>query len=365
MAARNMHYSFRKIDSYNLPIRMVMSRRGLGKTFGGVIKGLEAVAEEGKRFIYVVETKEMLKELCQNKGEKFFAGIVEFLESDATNKRQKRLYKHMFANGEGSEVEEGDVFNNIKGGTIRVGGITAGYIVAFRDFSAIKRNNFVGLKYVIIDEFISEEIDIRSLQNPKRIASIIQSICRKQEVIIYLFANSIRSNDILLERLGFTNMEPGEFRVIKDKFGALGVGHYVSIEEYPEFDKTVEKTVANRLAALLGEDSLEKNEFRDKIDRGLMIPDKPAQNRFVCCLEGESESVRVHVAKDGKYYVMEDYGVNKRNRFCVDIKNVRTGVYYNPEYRDMFIKLMETDKLRFDTSISYLRLRAILKLEQK
>lgn len=344
---------------------MVMSRRGLGKTFGGVIKGLEGVAEEKKRFIYVVETKEMLKELCQNKGEKFFAGIVEFLESGAANKRQKKLYKHMFANGEGSEVEEGDVFNNIKGGTIRVGGITAGYIVAFRDFSAIKRNNFVGLKYVIIDEFISEEIDIRSLQNPKRIASIIQSICRKQEVIIYLFANSIRSNDILLERLGFTNMEPGEFRVIKDKFGPLGVGHYVSIDEYPEFDKTVEKTVANRLAALLGEDSLEKNEFRDKIDRGLMIPDKPAQNRFVCCLEGESESVRVHVAKDGKYYVMEDYGVNKRNRFCVDIKNVRTGVYYNPEYRDMFIKLMETDKLRFDTSISYLRLRAILKLEQK
>ena len=75
-----MYYNWRKIDGYGCPLKIVLSRRGLGKTFKVVQnKGIWRFLTKEKMFIYVVETKEMVKQLCMNKGEKFFCNIIYFL----------------------------------------------------------------------------------------------------------------------------------------------------------------------------------------------------------------------------------------------------------------------------------------------
>lgn len=56
----------------------------------------------------------------------------------------------------------------IYGGTLRINGETAGYILDLNSFGEIKRNNFVNIKCVIVDEFISERLDKTTLSSPKK-----------------------------------------------------------------------------------------------------------------------------------------------------------------------------------------------------
>ena len=61
----SLYYDWSKIDGYRCPCKIVVSRRGLGKTFGKVKKAAEDFVTKSYRFIYVVETDEMIKELTK------------------------------------------------------------------------------------------------------------------------------------------------------------------------------------------------------------------------------------------------------------------------------------------------------------
>lgn len=360
-----IYYNYREIDGYQAPIRVILSRRGLGKTFGAVMKGVKKNVSTGKRFVYVVETEEMIDELSQNRGEKFFAGIMDYLEKKASVRERKLLAPLIDENSDAAEVTEGDTLNHIRGGVIKVAGNTAGYIVAFNSFAKLKRNNFRDIAYIIIDEFIPETIDIRSLRNAYKIVSLVQSIARLQNVIIYMLANSVRANDIVLERLHLSNLKPGEIRVIKDEYGPLVVGQMVNNSDYSEFDKEANKSVAGRLAALMKEDNLERNDFNTGLKPEMMIGDHPKQSSFIACIVGiNGESFRIHVTKDlNETYILEDYGKNIRSRFCVDQKFATPNVFYRPEYRDYLLAKYEKGRIRFDTPTTFMRFKMILRLE--
>ena len=364
-AIMGMYYNYREIDGYQTPIRVILSRRGLGKTFGALMKCVRKHVTTGKRFVYVVETEEMIDELSQNHGEKFFAGIMDYLENKASARERKLLAPLIDEETEAAEVTEGETLNHIRGGVIRIAGNTAGYIVAFNSFAKLKRNNFRDVAYIIVDEFIPETIDVRSLKNAYKIVSIVQSIARLQNVVIYMLANSIRVNDIVLERLHLANLKPGEIRVVKDKYGALVVGQMVNNSDYSTFEEQANKSVAGRLAALMQEDNLERNEFNTGLKHEMMIGDHPKQSSFVACVVGiNGESFRIHVTKDlEETYILEDYGKNVRSRFCLDQKFATPNVFYRPDYRDYLLAKYEKGRIRFDTPSTYMKFKIILRLE--
>lgn len=360
----SMYYSYRSIDGFKAPIRVVLSKRGLGKTFGALMKAFRSVAFENKRFVYVVETLEMVKTLSQNKGEKFFAAILSYLESPKASRKDKQLLSLLRPESGDTEVEEGDVFNKIQGGTIKVGGNTAGYIVSLNDFSNLKRNNFINVKYIIVDEFISEEVDIRTLRNPYKLVSIIQSIARTQNVIIYMLANTVRLNDPILNKLGFSNIKLGEIKCLKDKYGAIAVCHYVDNKEYDEFNKVADASVAGRFAKLMNETTLDDNTFKETCPKELMIPEKPKASHMIFCLHGLGGSVRINATKDhSQYYVLDDYGTNVKNRITFEEKYVTNVVKLRAEWRDPLMNKYASGSLLFDTSTTYLLFKAIMKLD--
>ena len=339
------YYNYRKIDSYNTPIRIVISRRGLGKTFGALLKAVKGFIDNGKRFIYVVENDEQAKELSRNKGEKFFGAILNYLENPVTF-TDKKLSNAIL--GKSLELSEGDILNQLKGGVILINGVTAGYIVSLNSFARFKRNNFVNVKYIIVDEFIPEIVDVRTLQNPRKIVSLVQSIARNSDVIIYLLGNSIRLNDSILARLGLHNLKEGEISVIKDDIGPFIACHFVSNKEYPLFVKEAEKSVSGRLASILNEDNLDKNTFVDDLNSGEQIPSSPKQSTIFCCLHGEFGSVRVNITKDYEhYYVYPDYGDNIKKRVCLDKRYISPVVRYIPDYYDAFTRAYEKGAVKF------------------
>lgn len=363
-----MFYNWRKLDGYNAPISVVVGQRGIGKTFGKVLQALRNFAYHHKRFVYVVETLEDVKTLSQNHGERFFSAIEEYLSNEASHRKQG-LYNALFSND--TEIEDGETDliekgtnHKVMGGTFKINGETAGYLVAINSFGNLKRNNFVNIGCVIIDEFIPENIDIRHLQVAYKVSSLIQTIARRNDIKVYMLGNAVRVDDILLCKLGLDNMKRGEIRVIKDKYGVLLVGHFVDPSEYAEFTRSSEQSVAGRLSTLLGEDNLERNEFKGELEGDMLIPSKPKSSHLLFCLHGQNESIRINITKDyNDLYVMSDYGKNANNRYCFEEKYISGVVKYRPEWRDILISRYSQGRIKFESSVIHMMFKNLVKLD--
>lgn len=260
-------YDYSKINSYHCPVVIVVSMRGLGKTFGKLKQYVQEFLTKNSRFIYVVETGEMVKELTKNNGEKFFCALMEYYAEQDTSR--KRYFYNKLTSMEVSEedetTEDGEMFKrsvNAKliGGTIKINGDTAGYIVDMNSFGNLKRNNFNGVKNVLVDEFISEKMDKTTLENPKKISSILQSVARLRDVKVCLLGNAIRFDDPILSRMGFKLTKYGYYKKY-DKHGLFAVLHFVNPDDYPEFRSAHEESVAGRFASMIGETNEEDNKF--------------------------------------------------------------------------------------------------------
>lgn len=356
------YYTTRRIDSANTPIRLAWGKRGIGKTFGSKLKACICNVETGARFVYVVESLEMIKTLAQDNGAKFFDDIIDYCNENQSHKLKtlrRAVNSSVRPEMQGDEelVDFGGkrLTNAIKGGTIKINGQTAGYCVAINDFANLKRNAFTKIKYIIIDEFIPENIDIRSLRMPYKIVSLVQSIARTQNIIIYMFANSIRIDDPILVRLKLNDMKIGELRVIKDEYGAILTAEYIDHKRYDELNKKQDASVAGRFAKLMGETALDENVFKSTLPDGLNMPEQLKPSSLYCCLHGDNISVRIHVTTDYKdFYIMQDYGTNKRKRYCVDNKFISPVVQYMPEYKAIFQDFYQRKLLLFENELAFL-----------
>ena len=319
-------------------------------------------------FIYVVETKEMVKQLCMNKGEKFFCNIIDFCKNHPSNKNNI-MYNALI----GSELTEFEIEKKQQkdqpramtiGGAIKIQGKTAGYIVAYNDYGDLKRNNFLNPGTIVFDEFIPEKRDIRNLQDPYKMVSVVESVARLKDVEIIMLANTVRADDPVLIRMGLTNMKLGEFRKIYNKKGKLfGVCHLVDPKEYPEFAEKQDDSVSGTFAQLMGENKLNENTFKGAITDDLLLPEKLKQNHLMLCLHGEDISVRIHATQDyNEYYVLQDYGRNTKMRYCVDKKYISPCVRYSLEWGETLKELFQQNKLRFENNMVYFYFKTILKI---
>lgn len=359
-----MFYNWRKIDGYNAPIEVVIGMRGLGKTFGKVKECIKK-AMNGDKFVYICETRDDVKTLSQNKGERFFSALKEYLETNKS-KNNNKMYNFLFGD-KGSEIDDelDDNFKsaNVSGGTIKAGGETIGYLLALNAYSNLKRNNFNGVKTIIFDEFLPEEIDITHLKIAKKLSSLIQSIARRNDVKIYLLGNSTRLDDILLVKLGLDNLKKGEIRKIKDKNGVLIVGHYVNENDYKEYMTKLESSVSGRLSRLLDEDNLNKNNFKGEIGQDLLIPKIMENNYYLFKIKGKIATLRFHMCKKSKLiYCLNDYGKSS-NIYCVDKRMQEGEVIYAKDIKDLMLDYFVNNKIRFESSVTYSYFKQIFGLD--
>lgn len=366
MPYKPIHYKWRCLEGYKAPIMLVIGPRGIGKTFQPVLGGVNDFSLKKKRFIYVCESDEMVQELAQNGGEKFFSKIIEFLENNPSRSHRRLLALLTGRNHVTAEITEDDPIAHIKGGTIRINDETAGYMVSLNGFAKVKRNNFVKVGRIIIDEFIPETVNITSLKNAYKIVSIVQSIARTQrDLRIYMLGNSVRTNDMVLSRLGLDNMKPGELRCIKDEYGLLIVADFVDPAEYPEFMKESDASIAGRLAAILRENKLEQNEFSNALIDEERIPDKPKSAGFLMCLHGANDmSIRLSRTKDNaEIYVTRDYGNNRSGRRCLDPQYQNATIQYAPGLKEPILMRYIKGDVRFETATCKTIFKNILKLK--
>lgn len=348
-----MYYNWRTIDGYrHYPVKIVIAPRGIGKTFGRVLKCVIEFLEHQNEFVYVVENKEMVQELCKENGLKFFQAINTFSEEKPSYR------KSILENLKITELTEDEVTKRgtlIKGGIVKINKTVCGHIIALSDFANLKRNNFSkSIKTIIVDEFIPEKINVTHLDMPRKLVSIIESVSRLNGVKIYLLANSIRPNDIILDRLGLVNLKSGEIRKIKDKYGPFIVCHYVDPKQYTQFNENKSMSVSGRIATIMKEDKLNTNTFNNADLNKLLIGDKRKQSSHYLSLHNDVISVRFQITKDkSTLYCLYDYGENETKRYCVNEQYQNGCVRYNNGLKEVLMIYYTSNKILFE-SISVL-----------
>ena len=369
----SMFYDWSKIEGFQCPVKIVISRRGLGKTFGKVKKAVEDFITKKHRFIYVVETDEMISELTKNNGEKFWCSIIDYYSEQNTS-RKRYFYNNLTElsvneedteNGIPTEIYKRKSNAKLVGGIIKVKGDTAGYIVSLNSYGEIKRNNFIDVHTIIVDEFISEKMDKTTLENPRKISSIIQSILRLKKAKVYLLGNSVRLDDPILSRMGFKIDNYGFYRKY-DNSGLFAVLHFVDPADYPEFAEAHKKSVAGRFASMLKETNEEENKFLCNIPT----------NRRLVNFKYRKGGLRLNVIKgdiivsikelvDGGYAVVPFSRIGDTTLLCLSAKEqgFKMGyhIIYNKVLKETLTGMMAANALYYYSEIEYVQLKEIIK----
>ena len=369
----SMFYDWSKIEGFQCPVKIVVSRRGLGKTFGKVKKAVEDFITKNHRLIYVVRTDEIIVQLTKNKPEKFWCNIIDYYSEQNTS-RKKYFYNHLTDISVDEENSEDDVPTqiykrktnaNLVGGIIKVKGDTAGYIVSLNSYGEIKRNNFIGVKTIIVDEFISEKMDKTTLENPRKISSIVQSILRLKYAKLYLLGNAIRLDDPLLSRMGFKISSYGFYKRY-DENGLFAVLHFVDPADYPEFAKAHDKSVAGRLAKMLNETNEEENKFLCNVPT----------NRRLVNFKYKKGGLRLNVIKgdiivsirelaDDGYGVVPFSRMGDTTLLCLNQKEqgFKMGyhIVWNKLLKETLVGMMSANALYYYSEIEYVQLKEIIK----
>lgn len=371
-----MYYNYSKMDSYHCPIKIVVSRRGLGKTFGKLKTYTEKFVVGKKRFIYIVETGEMVKELTRNNGEKFWSALIEYYSKcDTARKRYfyERLTELKVYDSEDEENKDEDtIFTRaikakIIGGTIKINGETAGYIIDMNSFGELKRNNFNGVKYILVDEFITEKLDKTALENPRKIASIIQSIGRLRDIEIYMLGNAIRFDDPILSRMGF-KLERFGFYKKYDEHGLLAILHFVDPADYPEFAEAHDKSVAGRFAKMIGETNEEENKFLEDLPKNRRLTSfKYKKNGWSVNIVRGDIIVSLKELQSGGIACVPFARTPTSSLFCMTEKEQGYKLGYhiicNKALRQTLMNMLKADIIYYYSEVEYNQLKLIIKGE--
>lgn len=365
----SMYYDWSKIETYDCPLKIVVSRRGLGKTFAKVKMVIEKFLTKGFKFIYVVETGEMVKELARNAGEKFWNAVLEYYSEQNTS-RKRYFYSHLTkieveTEEAGSEMFFTKTSVKVIGGTIKVNGDTAGYIVDMNSFGELKRNNFNGVKYIIVDEFISEKLDKTSLENPRKISSIIQSIGRLRDIKVYMLGNSVRLDDPILSRMGF-KLDHYGFYYKRDAYGLFAVLHFVDPKDFPEFAAAHDKSVAGRMARMLGETNEEENTFiSDLPSNRRMVRFDFRNNGFRATLVKDNTLVSLREMKGGGIACVPFSGKNANSLYCFSQgeQGFKLGYHirYDKDLKQSVLNMIKANIIYYYSEIEYNQLKFIVK----
>ncbi len=235
--AKNIYYSYRKIDSYNLPIRIIIGARGLGKTYGIQRKILNDYEYKGNQFAWLRATQTAVDTLTKDGGISFFSKITTACP----------------------HIKDFDIKSSKDGySTVYVNKAIVGYIMAVSTYYKLKGSAFTtDIKTVVYDEFIPEKIEVRRGDRVREFINTVENILRlRNDVNIYMLANAIDVSNDILSLFGFKITDHG-FYINRKKRVVL---HFAESGE--GFNKAKrESLVGSLLQDTIYEESISNNNF--------------------------------------------------------------------------------------------------------
>lgn len=337
-----MYYSYNHILSYKAFLTMVIKERGYGGTLGMKGIGVRSFLKDKKQFVWLRLNDVDCAAVCADKGQKFFKDIPLVVKNFLP---------------EGAIIEEGKEKkitgpHEITGGTIRINGESAGYVMSLHLFDQFKGTEYSGVKWIFLDEFIPADSKRLTYDVAEAFANMVETVARtRPDVRIIACANSIKKSNQLLYKLGFRNIKNfGVYKSGKKADGsALAVLHYVETKE--GYKQHHADSNAGRLAKLMGyQDVILENKFKD--DASLYLD--PTKKLPFCSLEfichTENDSFRIYAAHD--YYICrvdENKEAYMSARVTFDKKLINQYVKLgSAELKKSLAAMVQTKHIRFE-----------------
>lgn len=147
----NNYYDVNKLLSYNRFINMVVSERGLGKTYGVTKYVVNRFLKYGEQFVYVRRYKTDMGDI-----DKFFDDMIKYDE----------FPNHDFA---------------VNGKRFIIDGHVAGFAIPLSAQASKKSVAYPDVTTILFDEFLTMSSDSRYLPDePSKLLSLIESIVRRR-----------------------------------------------------------------------------------------------------------------------------------------------------------------------------------------
>lgn len=304
------YYCYNAILGYNYDINVIISERGLGKTYGSMKTAISDFLYKKRKFAIMRDNEAALDKMFEDGGIK----IINSLKNDP---------KFLKINME------------IKDKSLYINGAQACYFMAVSTFYKNKGNNFDDVYTIIYDEFIPESDQIRIGDDVKKFINAVENVARRRKVRLILLANALDAGHGILELLGFDKIDKFGFYINKQKHAIL---HYV--EPNPNF----KQLKLNSLTGYLAQNSryeanLLDNQFDNKDN--FIYKKLPPRDLWGIFHNKNDIAVRLYKSKtENKYYVTKDINPLAVNymRFTFDITKISPKLQLAPKEYLQFLK---------------------------
>lgn len=319
-----MYFSYRKIDSYqDLPIRVIIGARGIGKTYGLKKKFIKQFIFNGKKFIWLRDNEDAIDKLSANNGEKFFNDI-----------------KKEFNNVKFS-IKDNAIFINEK---------HAGYLMSISTYYNYKGNAYEDIENIGFDEFIKEKAQRNTKNRIIQFINTIETIGRtRTNYKIYMLANALDRND---DFFSLFNIKIDGFGLYKNKKKGIILCY---AKNNPIYDETHKNSISGRLTAdTVYDDSINNNIFMG--DDNIYYNKKPPKSRLYIILhDSENRAIRIY-SNNGIFYIEND----KNDNQYLDYRFVSKGKFVtsktkviNINVKKYLIDMQNNGKIRYNNGLCF------------
>lgn len=284
---KSIYYNYDKISGYsNAAFFFIITERGLGKTYGALVKAIKNYLKKGEWFIYLRRYKSELIKAVPH----LFDAIVlnnEFPDYNFYTEANK-----FFIQAKEEENEKGTK-------------IQFGEAVALSTANILKSTNFSQVGMIIFDEFLLATGVFHYLRNEvETLLDAVETIGRLRDVKVFFLGNMISLTNPYFAYFDLTLPYESEFKTFKD---GLIVVHYARNSAYREVKK---KTKFGRLidGTHYASYAIENNALLDNANF-IGKKDGNSKNFSVIKLHGKKYGVW-RSRLDGRFYISNDYDPN-------------------------------------------------------
>lgn len=307
------YYDWARTLTYDADITIVISSRGLGKTYGIRKQFLSDYRKNGYRFVEIARTKTELAETLTG----YFDRVGGEWPDSVYKIERNRAYRAPKPR-DGGKVKSGDWQ-------------LIGYFVAMTELQQIKKRTFDRVKRIVMDEAVLERIDRYHHYLPyewEALASIIDSCTRERadstervKPKVYLLGNACDLINPWFRALG-VDREPQ--RGYSWHAGKMCLLHYVETGEY-ERGKAAD-TLAGRMLTMTGAGtaSIGNNFENANLD---FVFKKTKRSKFLFGITYMSDRYGIWEDRtDGYLYITSDIPNNAKPVFALTARDGRANL---------------------------------------
>ena len=331
MTSKKFYYDYDKVLGFNATFNFLVTSRGLGKTYGGIVMAVKDFLKNGNEFIYLRRYKTEISSASKKLFDainlnKVFPGYTLWTEG---NKFFIQKYKD---EGDGEKSEKQLI----------------GYAVALSTANILKSTNFSKVRTIIYDEFLLGPGVFHYLPNEvEAFLDFYETVARMRDVRVFFLGNAITQSNPYFTYFRLTLPFNSNFKTFKN---GLIVVNYATNEDYTDAKKSTK--FGQLIAGTHYSDYAIDNDWLNDDDAFIEKKVGYCKNISVVRFNGKLYGMW-RSTENKRYYISEDYDpcnicIMSLDRDDHDEESILASARSNPFFK-FIIENYRVGNVRFET----------------